>query len=297
MKIVLTGASGMIGRPLVEKLMAQRHDLVVLGRNQPKSNPVRFYRWDSEKDAVPLEAVEGAGAIIHLAGEPVSQRWNDEVKRKIRDSRVNGTRAIVEAIAKATHKPSVLISGSAIGYYGDRGGETLDEHSAPGTGLIPQVTVDWEREALEAERYGVRTCLLRTGIVLHHSGGALKSMIPPFKMFVGGPIGDGKQWMSWIHRDDLIEMILWAMHNDSVHGAINGVAPQPCTGKEFASALGEALSRPAIFPVPAFVIRLLFGEMSQIMLSSQKILPRVPQEQGFHFRYPDLSGAMCAAAV
>lgn len=297
MKIVLTGASGMIGRPLVEKLMAQRHDLVVLGRSQPKSDPVRFYRWDSEKDPVPVEAIEGAGAVIHLAGEPVSQRWNDEVKRRIRDSRVHGTRAIVEAIAKAAHKPSVLVSGSAVGYYGDRANETLDEHSAPGQGFIPQVSIDWEREALEAERYGVRTCLLRTGIVLHHSGGALQSMIPPFKMFVGGPIGDGKQWMSWIHRDDLVDMILWAMHTDSVQGPINGVAPEPCTGKEFAKCLGEALSRPAIFPVPAFVIRLLFGEMSQIMLSSQKILPRVPQDQGFEFRYPKLSGAMRAAVV
>lgn len=297
MKIVLTGASGMIGRPLVESLMAQRHELVVLGRNKPPIDVDRFYRWDSEKDTAPVEAVEGSGAVIHLAGEPVSQRWNDDVKRKIRDSRVNGTRAIVRAIAQAVQKPAVLVSGSAIGYYGDRGNETLDEESGPGSGFLPSVTVEWEREALEAERHGVRTCLLRTGIVLHHSGGALKSMIPPFRMFVGGPIGDGKQWMSWIHRDDLVAMILWAMHNADVRGPVNGVAPEPCTGKVFAKALGEALSRPSALPVPEFALRLLFGEMSQIMLASQRILPKVPLEHGFAFRYPEVTGAMRAAAV
>ncbi|BDC48520.1 NAD-dependent nucleoside-diphosphate sugar epimerase [Bryobacterales bacterium F-183] len=296
MKIVLTGASGFIGVPLVEKLLAARHDLVILGRRQPKTGaPGKFYRWDSEKDPVPVEAVDGAGAIIHMAGEPVSQRWNDEVKRKIRDSRVIGTRSLVQAIAQAQNKPRVLVSGSAIGYYGNRGNEELDEASKPGSGFLPQVTIDWEHEARQAERLGVRTCLLRTGIVLHHSGGALKSMIPPFKMCVGGPLGDGSQWMSWIHRDDLVDMTIWAMQTEAASGPVNGVAPEPCTGKEFATALGAALSRPAILPTPTFAIRLLFGEMSQIVLASQKVLPRVPMAEGFSFRYPKLTPAMRAA--
>lgn len=293
MRITLTGASGFIGGPLVERLRREGHELTVLGRRDPKIG--RFFRWDSIADAVPVEAVDGAGAIIHMAGEPVAQRWNAAVKQRIRDSRVKGTDALVRAIEAAKDRPRVVVAASAIGFYGDRGEEPLNEDSAAGSGFLPDVCAEWEASALKAERLGLRVAMPRIGIVLHHSGGALQTMLPPFKMGVGGPVGNGRQWMSWIHRDDMVEMLIWCLVNDQVSGPVNAVAPEPCRNADFSRTFGKILSRPAFFPVPALALKLLYGEMAGVVLSSQRVLPAVASGKGFPFRYPDLTGALRAA--
>ncbi len=295
MNITLTGASGFIGGPLIEKLKAKGHNLRMLGRRD--SGAENFLKWDSISDPFPAAAVEGTDAIIHLAGEPVAQRWNADVKKRIRDSRVNGTRALVAAIGKATVRPKMLIAASAIGFYGDRGVDQLDEMSKPGTGFLPEVCVEWEQAAMEARKLGMRVVLLRIGIVLHESGGALKTMLPFFRMGLGGPVGNGCQWMSWIYRDDLVAMLLWALENDSVSGAINGVAPEPVRNVDFGHALGEVLNRPAVLPAPEFALRLLYGEMASVVLASQKVYPRVPIAKGFVFQYPELKGALRASVA
>ena len=290
MNITLTGASGFIGGPLIAKLKARGHSLRLLGRRA--SGAENFLKWDSISDPFPAAAVEGADAIIHMAGEPVAQRWNADVKQRIRDSRVNGTRALAAAIEKSIVRPRILIAASAIGFYGDRGVEELDELSKPGSGFLPEVCVEWEKEAMAAQKWGVRVVLLRIGIVLHESGGALKAMLPFFRMGLGGPVGSGCQWMSWIQRDDLVSMLLWALENDSVSGAINGVAPQPVRNVDFGRALGEILRRPAILPTPEFALRLLYGEMASVILGSQKVYPRVPEAKGFAFQHPELKAAL-----
>ncbi len=294
MKITLTGASGFIGGALVARLKAKDQELTILGRRDPDLG-ARYFLWDSIGSKFPMEAVEGSDAIIHLAGEPVARRWNDDVKRRIRESRVHGTNAVVEAIAKAVAKPKVLIAASAIGFYGERGEEILTEQSKPGRGFLPEVCVDWEDGAMAAEKLGVRVVLPRIGVALHHSGGALAQMLPPFKMGVGGPVGGGEQWMSWIHRDDLVSMILWCLHDESVMGPVNGVSPNPCRNREFSKKLGSVLSRPAMMPVPAFALKVMYGEMASVILSSQRVLPGVPGSKGFQFQYPDLELALRAA--
>jgi uncharacterized protein len=297
MKISLTGASGFIGGVLVDQLRSANHELLLLGRRRPQSgrDAENFLRWDSITDPFPSAAVDGADAIIHMAGEPVAQRWNSDVKRRIRDSRINGTTALVKALENSSARPKILIAASAIGFYGDRGNEELDEQSKPGTGYLPEVCVAWENAALQARKLGVRVVLLRIGIVLHHSGGALQTMLPFFKMGAGGPIGGGRQWMSWIHRDDLVKMILWSLETKQVSGAINGVAPEPARNGDFSTALGEAVLRPAVVPTPAFALKLLYGEMASVVLGSQKVLPKVPLSLGFRFQYPELMPALKAA--
>lgn len=293
MNITLTGASGFIGGPLISKLQSRGHTLRMLGRRA--SGAENFLKWDSVSDPFPAAGVEGADAIIHMAGEPVAQRWSADVKQRIRDSRVNGTRALVSAIDHAAVRPKTLIAASAIGFYGDRGAEELDELSKPGTGFLPEVCLEWENEAMAAGKLGVRVVLLRIGIVLHKSGGALKTMLPFFRLGLGGPVGSGCQWMSWIHRDDLVSMLLWALDNEDVFGAINGVSPQPVRNVDFGRALGEVLSRPAVLPVPAFALRLLYGEMASVVMASQKVYSRVPEAKGFAFQYPELKAALRAS--
>jgi uncharacterized protein (TIGR01777 family) len=294
MNISLTGASGFIGATVVRRLQGMGHNLTVLGRRDPGGG-LRFAKWDSVDGNFPENAIAGADAIIHLAGEPVAQRWSKEVKQRIRDSRVYGTNCLVQALARTKNKPKVLISASAIGYYGDRADEALNEHSKAGGGFLPEICQDWELAARSAESLGIRVVLLRIGIVLHHSGGALRTMLTPFKLGVGGPIGSGNQWMSWIHRDDLVAMILWALENPNVSGPINGVGPSPCRNAEFVKALGHAISRPALLPVPGFALRVLYGEMADVILSSQRVLPDVPASLGFQFQYPELPEALRAA--
>jgi uncharacterized protein (TIGR01777 family) len=293
MKITLTGASGFIGGPLVDLLRREGHELTVLGRRDPRIG--RFFRWDSIADAVPVEAVDGAGAVIHMAGEPVAQRWNTEVKQRIRDSRVKGTDALVRAIEGSKVRPRVLVAASAIGFYGDRGEEPVNEDSRAGSGFLPDVCAEWESSAMKAEKLGVRVAMPRIGIVLHHSGGALQTMLPPFRMGVGGPIGSGQQWMSWIHRDDLVDMIHWCLMDDSISGPVNAVSPTPCRNVDFSKALGRVLSRPAFFPVPGLALKILYGEMASVVLSSQRVLPAVACGKGFQFQYPELDLALRAA--
>ncbi len=290
MNITLTGASGFLGKRLIERLQAEGHTLRVLGRRPVAGLP--FSQWDSMAGEPPEESLAAADAVIHLAGEPVAERWTPEVKRRIRDSRILGTRHLVHALSKQSRRPAVLISASAIGIYGSRGDEMLTESSRPGEGFLAQVTADWEKEADLAEALGIRVVKIRTGVVLGKDGGALAKMLPPFKMGAGGKLGSGKQWMSWVHIDDIIGMMLFALGNKNVRGAWNGTAPHPITNEDFTRTLGEAVHRPAVFSVPAFALKLMFGEMAGVVLASQRVLPEAARIAGYQFRYPELAAAL-----
>jgi uncharacterized protein len=293
MKIAISGASGLIGRRLMKTLAGDGHTLHVLSRHGGTNVPngVWVSSWNPLKAEPPQEAIEGADAVIHLAGEPVAQRWNDDVKRRIRESRVTGTENLVRAMKKLSPPPPILICASAIGYYGDRGDEILTELSTPGTGFLPEVCVEWEKAAQGAAALGVRVVRLRIGVVLDARGGALAKMLPPFRMGVGGKIGSGRQWMSWIHIEDLVGMIRFALAQP-VAGAVNGVAPNPVTNAEFTRSLGAALHRPAIFPVPGLALKALFGEMSEVLVASQRVLPKAAEGAGYQFRFPQLDAAL-----
>jgi uncharacterized protein (TIGR01777 family) len=291
--ITLTGASGLIGRRLLKNLGAAGHGLRVLSRHAGTNLPpgVGISAWDPMSGPPPAEALSNADVVIHLAGEPVAQRWTDAVKGRIRESRVTGTRNLVQGLAALRVKPKALICSSATGYYGGRGDELLREPSTPGAGFLPEVCVAWEREAQAAEALGMRVVRVRTGIVLDPRGGALRQMLPPFRMGAGGRLGDGKQWMSWIHLADLAALFQFAVENP-VNGVLNGVAPNPVSNATFTRELANALHRPAIFPVPAFALKLLFGEMSDILLASQRVIPAAAVGLAFQFRFPDLPGAL-----
>jgi uncharacterized protein (TIGR01777 family) len=270
MNITITGASGFIGRRLMKSLAKAGHSVRALSRH-----------------AQPVEC----DVVIQLAGEPVAQRWTAEAKRRIRESRVAGTRNLVEALATLTHRPEVLICASAIGYYGSRGDEILTESSSPGSGFLPEVCVAWEREAQAAEAFGMRVVRVRTGLVLAAGGGALVRMLPPFRMGVGGRLGSGQQWMSWIHLEDLVGLFQFAVERQ-VRGPLNAVAPHPVTNSDFTRELARALRRPALFPVPGFALRLLFGEMAEVLLASQRVTPAAAEAAGFRFRFPQLAPAL-----
>jgi uncharacterized protein len=291
--IAISGASGFIGRRLLKTLAQGGHTLHVLSRHKGTNLPpgVRLSMWDPVKGPPPEEALRDADAVIHLSGEPVAQRWNDEVKRRIRESRVTGTRHLVQAIAQLSRKPAALICSSAVGYYGNRGDETLTESSAPGAGFLADVCGEWEREAAAAEPLGVRVASIRTGMVLDPRGGALQRLLPPFRMGVGGKLGNGKQWTPWIHLDDLANLFAFALENP-VRGVMNGTAPNPVTNAEFTVSLAAAVHRPAIFPIPALAMKLLYGEMAQILFDSQRVLPKVAENMGFRFRFSQLSAAL-----
>jgi uncharacterized protein (TIGR01777 family) len=277
----------------MKSLATGGHTMTVLSRHAGANMPagVRLSVWDPPKGEPAADAIGDADAIVHLAGEPVAQRWSPAVKERIRESRVAGTRHLVQALAKLSRRPSVLICGSAVGYYGSRGDEMLTEAAAPGSGYLAEVCIEWEREAAAAESLGMRVVRLRTGIVLDARGGALQQMLPPFKVGVGGKIGSGAQWMPWIHIQDLIGMIQFALEKP-VSGPVNGAAPYPVTNADFTKILAAALHRPAIFPVPMFALRLLFGEMAEVLLSSQRVLPKQAEASGFVFRYPQLAPAL-----
>jgi uncharacterized protein (TIGR01777 family) len=291
-KITITGASGLIGRRLMKVLGGEGHSLHVLSRHAGTNLPagVRISTWDPVKSEPPAESLSEADAIIHLAGEPVAQRWTEDAKRRIGDSRVLGTRHLVQALSKQSGRPA-LICASAIGYYGSRGDEVLTESSPPGSGFLPEVCEAWEKEAQAAETLGMRVVRVRTGIVLDARGGALQRMLPPFRFGMGGRLGNGNQWMSWIHLNDLAGIFKFALENP-VSGAINGVAPNPVTNADFTRALASTVRRPAIFPVPEIALRTLFGEMSEILLASQRVQPRAAQTAGFSFRFQQLPSAL-----
>jgi uncharacterized protein len=294
MTITITGATGFIGSKLMQKLLDRGHELRVLGRKRSDSLPaaVKFWAWDSMRGEPPIESLEGSGAVIHLAGEPVAQRWNSAVKQRIRDSRVNGTGNLVLAISKLSQRPQVLVNASAIGIYGSRGDEILTEQSPPGAGFLATVTSDWELAADRAEPFGLRVVKIRIGIVLGREGGALVEMLPPFRAGLGGKLASGHQWMSWIHVEDLIELMLFVLENPAIRGPVNATAPNPVRNEEFTKELGATLHRPAILTVPHFMIKLRFGELAGEILSSQRVLPGVAEKAGYRFQHPQLGEAL-----
>jgi len=292
MKILITGATGLIGKALQKALREKGHELLLASRKEPKDSS--YVQWDIEKGFTEPERLEGIDAVIHLAGESISAlRWTDEKKKAIRESRVLGTRNIVDTISDLKQRPRVLIAASAIGFYGDRGDEDLTETSKPGKNFLADVCREWEAEARRAEDSGVRTVLLRTGIVLSRDGGALGTMLTPFKLGLGGVIGDGKQWMSWISLPDHIDAILFALENENVRGALNSVSPNPVTNQEFTTVMGEVLYRPTFIPVPEFAVNLMFGEMGEaLLLDSMRVIPKRLEDAGFKFKFPDLKKAL-----
>jgi uncharacterized protein (TIGR01777 family) len=266
MKCVISGGTGFIGRRIVDRLLKSRHYVGVWSRQPGKERraAVASFSWDPLLGEPPAESLNTMDAVIHLAGEPVAQRWNAEVKRRIQDSRVLGTRALVDAISRVRHKPRVLVCASAIGYYGDRGDEVLTESSRPGSGFLADVCRGWEAEASRAADFGLRVITLRIGFVLGKNGGALAQMVPVFRGFMGGRLGSGKQWMPWIHVSDVAEMFVYAVEND-IAGVWNASSPNPVTNADFTREMGKALHRPAVFPVPPFALKLAFGELGQRM--------------------------------
>lgn len=295
MKILITGATGFIGRQVILYLRDRGHKIVVLTRDSKKA-PVRLpiacpvFSWPSTDQPPAREAFAGVDAIIHLAGRSILGRWTAKVKKEIVRSRVESTRQLVAAMRDLPEKPAVLVSMSGIGYYGDRGEETVDESDAPGAGFFADLCQQWEQEAQSAEALGVRTVQLRTGMVLGHDGGALLSMLPLFRMGLGSRIGSGRQWMSWIHMRDLAGLMLHAIETSSVTGPVNAVSPQPVTNAEFTRTLGKVLKRPTLLPVPGCILSLLLGEVGRVALDSQRVVCR--KAVGYEFVFPELKAAL-----
>ena len=295
MRIVVTGATGFIGQALVPRLAELGHHVHMLVRKPRTGLPpqIPYSIWNAEQNDPPAAALEGAEAVIHLAGEPVAQRWTAATKRNIRSSRVGGTQRLIAALSQMGTFPRVLISGSAIGYYGSRGDEILTESSQPGTGFLAEVSEEWESAANLGLALNMRVVRLRTGIVLGREGGALARMLPAFRAGAGGRLGSGEQWMSWIHLHDLLSMIIAALTNEKLTGAVNAVSPEPVRNIDFTHTLASELRRPAIFPAPMFLLRLLFGEMAEAVLeASQRVLPVAAERAGFEFRYTELAPAL-----
>ena len=303
MRVTVTGASGLIGKALVAELHQQEAEITVLSRNPSRtqtSDGVQVMRWDPMSEPAPQAALSRADAVVHLAGENVAQRWTERAKQAILQSRVTGTRNLLaglEAIDRSEvgQRPRTLISGSAVGYYGPRGEEPLDEDAPPGSDFLSETCVAWEAEAQKAAALGMRVVLVRTGVVLNRDGGALKKMLPPFQLGVGGPVAGGEQYMSWIHRDDLVGMIVAALADERWSGPINGTAPEPVTNREFSHALGRALHRPSLLPVPGFALGLLYGEMAEIVTTGARVMPAKPLVLGYDFRHPELEEALRSA--
>jgi uncharacterized protein (TIGR01777 family) len=296
MKIVITGGTGMIGSVLVDRLSRQNHFLVLLSRKPPRertSAAKSWLEWQPGTHGGWETAVDGADGIINLAGEPIAEkRWSDAQKSRLRDSRIDSTRSLVWAIERAKRKPKFLINSSAVGYYGDGGDAMISESSKPGDDFLARLCVEWEEEAKKAEALGVRVVVLRTGIVLAKGKGALKKMVPPFKMFAGGPLGSGRQYMPWIHLDDEVGLIEFIMGNENARGPFNGTAPNPVTMAEFGRALGNVLNRPSWARVPASVLAVLLGEMADMLLAGQRATPDAALKLGYQFKYTKLEQAL-----
>jgi len=305
MKIVVAGGTGFLGAPLCGSWADEGHEVVVLSRSLPPGQSqhesgtgvpgVTRVGWNPLDDARALAPMlEGAAGVVNLAGESIDgKRWTAARKQAIRDSRINATRALAAAIGACTSPPSAFVSGSAVGYYGDRGSETIAEEAPPGRDFLANVCTEWEEHALAAARPGVRVVIVRTGIVLERSGGALPRMMRPFRFFAGGPLGSGRQYLSWIHRLDWIEMVRWAVESSAASGPINATAPHPVTSREFAHALGRAMHRPAIAPgVPQFVLKVAVGDIADTLVTGQRVIPAKALAAGFHFRYPEIDIAL-----
>lgn len=292
MKILVSGSHGLVGKVLIDALEADGHEIYRLVRHAPDSK--KEIEWSPERYSIAISLIEGFDAVYHLAGESIaSGRWNEEKKRKIRESRTKGTKLLADALANLRQPPKTLISASAIGYYGNRGDELLTEVSPPGNDFLAEVCVEWEKATEHATTMGIRVVNTRFGIILDKEGGALAKMLTPFRMGLGGRVGDGKQWMSWILLADVVGALQLALKDETVSGPVNFVAPNPVTNAEFTTTLGRILSRPTIFPIPAFGARLAFGEMADaLLLSSQRVQPRVLQDRGYQYEHADLTGAL-----
>ncbi|HEX6455440.1 MAG TPA: TIGR01777 family oxidoreductase [Solirubrobacterales bacterium] len=297
MRVLVTGASGLIGTALCDALFGRGDGVVGLTRDPrraKRSNPrVDWHRWEPTLERPDPTAFEGVDGVVNLVGERIDQRWDDEVKRRIMETRRTGTHNLAQAIEALERRPQVLVSQSAVGYYGDRGEEEVDESAGPGSGYDSEVTQAWEAAAHELDNSDVRLVIVRSGQVLTPRGGMLKELLTPFKLGVGGPLAGGKQYVSWIDLEDEIGILLWALDEEKVSGVVNASSPNPVTNKEFSKALGRAVNRPAIAPVPGFVLDLKFGrEFGQILRGGQRVIPKRTQELGYSFRHPDLDEAL-----
>jgi uncharacterized protein (TIGR01777 family) len=301
MRVLVTGASGLLGSALSDALLARGDEVVGLTRDparaKPKNPTVRWHAWQATTERPPPDALEGIDGVVNLIGEEINQRLTDRAKVAIRGSRLAGTRNLLQGIEAAPEKPSVFIGQSAIGYYGDRGAQILDEESEPGEpGFITEIVSGWERAEGEAERVVPRVVIFRTGLVLTKQGGLVKQLLLPFKLGVGGPIAGGEQFMSWIHIDDEVGLFLWALDNEGVSGTINATAPNPVTNREFSKALGRALHRPAVMQVPKLAVAAMRGgELADAVAGGARVLPRRALDGGYEFRHPDLDEALTSA--
>lgn len=292
MKILVTGSTGLVGSALIPKLEAKGHQIIRLVRSE--SNDASAVFWNPGQGEINAAGLEGLNGVVHLAGENLAEgRWTDEKKRRIRESRVKGTRLLSETLAQLNRKPEVLVSASAVGFYGNRGDEVLTERSASGSDFLAEACREWELATQPAAQAGIRVVNLRFGVIFSSEGGALKKMLLPFRLGVGGKLGSGRQYMSWIAIDDAVEAIEFALTNETLRGAVNAVAPQAVTNYDFTKTLGRVLSRPTIFTVPAFATHLAFGEMAdETLLASQRVEPQRLLEAGYTFKYPTLEAAL-----
>ena len=314
--MTVTGATGLIGPVLVGALAERGAQVTVLSRDPERVHvrfasaaavgerrgpggeqvvPVEGVHWDLMGEPAPAGALAGRDAVVHLAGENVAQRWTSKARQAIRDSRVTGTRHLVEGLRSSEPRPRTLVSASAIGYYGAHGEEPLDEDAPAGNDFLADVCADWEREAARAAELGVRVVQVRTGVVLDSGGGALRRMLPAFRLGAGGPVAGGRQYISWIHRDDLIGIILAALTDERWRGPVNATAPEPVSNRDFSRALGRALGRPSVLPVPGAALRLLYGEMAEIVTTGARVVPAKPLVLGYEFRHPRLPEALKSA--
>lgn len=299
MKILISGSSGFVGTALVEALGREEHTVCRLARPQsapPGGQPAGAVRWDPLAGELDSAAAEGAQAVVNLAGASIAEgRWSDARKRVLRSSRVDTTRQLVSALVRLSQPPQVFVSASAIGYYGDRGDEELTEQSAPGSDFLATLARDWEAEATRPEQFGARVVTLRFGLILAGHGGALPRMLTPFRLGLGGRVGSGKQWMSWLALEEAVGIIRYALEAPALRGPVNAVAPHPVRNTEFTALLGSVLHRPTLFPAPAMALRLSLGEMAEaLLLSSQRVLPRKLEEAGYSFQHPELRTALVA---
>jgi uncharacterized protein len=296
MKVAVAGATGFVGPRLVERLQEEGHQVLLLVRNRSKAQ-ARFPKAEvveyTPKFSGPWQqSISGCDGVVNLAGEPLATRWNDSVKKEVLESRTLGTEKIVEAIAQANPKPSVLVSASAIGYYGTSETATFQETSDSGNDFLAHVCQEWEAAAEKVKASGTRLAIVRIGIVLGPEGGVLARMMLPFQVFAGGPLGTGQQWVSWIHRDDLVNLMIKALTDTSVAGVLNGTSPNPVRMNEFCQALGQTVKRPSWLPVPGFALELLLGEAAKLVLEGQQVLPQQTQATGFQFQYPTVQAAL-----
>ena len=300
MRVLITGATGMIGSAVADALLARGDEVVGLTRDperaRPKNPTVTWHAWQPANERPPAEAFAGVDAVVNLIGEEINQRLTDEAKRRIRESRVTAAKNLLDGIRLLEQRPATFIGQSAIGFYGDRGAHVVDEDSQVGEGFAAELPAQWEAAEREAEGLGMRTVILRTGLVLTKDGGLVKQLLLPFKLGLGGPIAGGEQFMSWIHLDDEVGIILWALDDSSVTGTVNATAPNPVTNREFSKALGRAVNRPAFFPVPKLAVAALRGgELADTVAGGARVLPRRALDLGFRFRHPELDDALAAA--